>query len=263
MPLSSLAKIQTGDVPSSITRSDQSRYITVTADVFGRSSGEVGKDIEKLIEKMTFPEGYTVKLGGNNELMEETFASLLQVIVLAIVLVYLVMAAQFESLVAPFIIMFTVPVAFSGGIFLLFISGESLNMMGLIGCLVLVGIVVNNGIILVDYINTLRGRDGYSIEEATFKACPTRLRPILMTAMTTILGQIPVIFSSGANSETLKAMGLVIAGGLAASTFLTLFLVPILYIYFDQVAMKFRHLLKIKEKMNQFEIEEELKSIGS
>lgn len=262
VPLSSIAKIEMADVPSSVERSDQSRYITVSADVFGRSTGEVGQDVETIISKMTFPEGYTVKMGGTNEMMEDTFSSLFQVIILAIVLVYLVMAAQFESLLDPFIIMFTIPVAFSGAIVLLFLSGESLSMMGLIGCLVLVGIVVNNGIILIDYINTLRGRDGYSLEEATLKACPTRLRPILMTAMTTILGQIPVILSNGANSETLKPMGLVIAGGLAASTFLTLFLVPTLYVYFDGAALKMRSRFKIKPKMTKYDIERELENIG-
>ena len=114
----------------------------------------------------------------------------------------MVMAAQFESLVNPFIIMFTIPLAFTGAIFLLFITGEPLSMMALIGCLVLVGIVVNNGIVLIDYIDILRNRDGYSLVDAILTACPTRLRPILMTALTTILGQFPMIFSNGTNSET-------------------------------------------------------------
>ncbi|WP_053957317.1 efflux RND transporter permease subunit [Inediibacterium massiliense] len=258
IPLSSIANITMEDVPSSIQRSDQTRYITVTSDVFGRASGSVGNEVQDIINQMTFPDGYTVSLGGANEMMEETFSSLFLVIILAIILVYLVMAAQFESLINPFIIMFTIPLAFTGAILLLFITGESLSMMALIGCLVLVGIVVNNGIVLVDYINILRERDGYDLEEAILKACPTRLRPILMTAMTTILGQLPLIFSNGSNSEMLKGMGLVIAGGLAASTFLTLFFVPMLYIYFDKFANKVRKLLGIKPKMKQLEIEQEL-----
>ncbi len=261
VPLSSVATITLDDIPDSISHSDQSRYVTVDCDVFGRSTGSVGSDIEKLIKKMTLPEGYTVSLGGTNETMTDTFGSLVQVIILAILLVYLVMAAQFESLVDPFIIMFTIPVAFTGAFLLLFIAGEPLSMMAIIGCLVLVGIVVNNGIILVDYINTLRNRDGLSIEEATIKACPTRLRPILMTAMTTILAQIPVIFSNGSNSETLRGMGLVIAGGLATSTFLTLFLVPILYTYFDRLAERMRKRFKIKPKLNAYEIEKQLADI--
>jgi len=258
IPLSSVAEIIMDEVPSSIQRSDQSRYVTVTCDVFGRASGSVGNQVQKIIDQMSFPEGYTVALGGTNEMMTETFSSLGLVILLAIILVFLVMAAQFESWIDPFIIMFTIPLAFTGGIVLLFVTGTSLSMMGLIGCLVLVGIVVNNGIILVDYVNTLRNRDGYEIEEATLKACPTRLRPILMTAMTTILGQFPIIFSNGSNSEMLKGMGLVIAGGLATSTFLTLFFVPILYIYFDNFANRIRKLLKMGPKMKKSQVEIEL-----
>lgn len=262
IPLSSVATIRLDEMPSSVNHSDQSRYVTVSCDVFDRSTGSVGSDIQKRLDKMTLPEGYTASLGGTNEMMTETFASLIQVILLAILLVYLVMAAQFESLLDPFIIMFTIPVAFTGAFLLLFLSGEPISMMALIGCLVLVGIVVNNGIILVDYINTLRGRDGFSIEEATLKACPTRLRPILMTALTTILGQIPVILSNGSNSEMLRGMGLVIAGGLATSTFLTLFLVPVLYIYFDRFAENVRNKFKIKARPDRFEIEKQLTDIG-
>lgn len=258
IPLSSIAEVVMDDVPSSISRSNQTRYITVTCDVFGRPSGTVGNEIQGIIDQMSFPEGYTVSLGGANEMMVETFNSLFLVIGLAIILVYLVMAAQFESLLDPFIIMFTIPLAFTGAIVLLFTTGEPLSMMALIGGLVLVGIVVNNGIVLVDYINTLRERDGFELEEATLKACPTRLRPILMTAMTTILGQFPLIFSNGSNSEMLKGMGLVIAGGLATSTFLTLFLVPLLYIYFDRLASKVRKMLGFKPKMKRLEVEQEL-----
>lgn len=258
IPLSSIAEIAMDDVPSSIRRSNQTRYVTVTCDVFGRPSGTVGNEIQNIINQMSFPEGYSVSLGGSNEMMNETFNSLFLAIGLAIILVYLVMAAQFESLVNPFIIMFTIPLAFTGAILLLFTTGESLSMMALIGCLVLVGIAVNNGIVLVDYINTLRERDGLDLEEAVLKACPTRLRPILMTAMTTILAQFPIIFSSGSNSEMLKSMGLVIAGGLATSTFLTLFFVPVLYTYFDRLANKVRKILRIKPKMKRLEVEQEL-----
>ncbi|AOT72509.1 efflux RND transporter permease subunit [Geosporobacter ferrireducens] len=258
IPLSSVAEIMMDEVPSSISRSDQTRYVTVTCDVFGRPSGTVGNEIQNRINQMTFPDGYSVGLGGTNEMMNETFSSLFLVIILAVILVYLVMAAQFESLINPFIIMFTIPLAFTGAILLLFITGQSLSMMALIGCLVLVGIVVNNGIVLVDYINTLRERDGYGLEEAALKACPTRLRPILMTAMTTILGQFPIILSNGSNSEMLKSMGLVIAGGLTASTFLTLFFVPLLYIYFDKIANKIRKILRLKPKMNRLEVEQGL-----
>jgi HAE1 family hydrophobic/amphiphilic exporter-1 len=245
-------------VPTNIIRSDQTRYVTVTCEVFGRAAGSVGNEIKGILDQMTFPEGYTVSLGGTNEMMNETFSSLGLVIELAIILVYLVMAAQFESLVDPFVILFTIPLALTGALLLLFITGTPISMMALIGCLVLVGIVVNNGIILVDYINTLQERDGCEPEEAALKACPTRLRPILMTALTTILGQFPIIFSNGSNSEMLKGMGLVIAGGLTTSTFLTLFFVPILYLYFNNLAAKIRKKMGIKPKMKLSEIEQQL-----
>ena len=203
------------------------------------------------------PQGYSAKLGGSNETMNDTFSSLGLVILLAIVLVYMVMAAQFESLINPFIIMFTIPLAFTGAIFLLFITGEPISMMALIGCLILVGIVVNNGIVLIDYINLLRERDGYGLTEAVLAACPTRLRPILMTALTTILGQFPMIFSNGSNSEMLRGMGLVIAGGLATSTFLTLVVVPLLYMFFDRISNAVRKKFRIKPKANPFEVEKE------
>ncbi|MGL4789940.1 MAG: efflux RND transporter permease subunit, partial [Anaerotignaceae bacterium] len=257
LPLSSLAEIGMVETPSSISRDDQQRYVSVSCDVYGAASGTVGNKIQSVINQMSFPDGYSVKLGGSNEMMNETFSSLLTVIILAVVLVYMVMAAQFESFINPFIIMFTIPLAFTGAILLLYLGNESISMMSLIGCLVLVGIVVNNGIVLIDYINTLRERDGLALTDAVLTACPTRLRPILMTALTTILGQLPLIFSNGTNSEMLRGMGLVIAGGLATSTLLTLLLVPILYMYFDRVSSKFKKLLKIKPKKNRYEIEAE------
>ena len=257
VPLSSLAEIGIKDSPTSISRSDQERYITVTSDVFGRSSGKVNTDVQKIIDKMNIPNGYSIKLGGNNEQMAETFSSLGMVLVLAVVLVYMVMAAQFGSFINPLVIMFTIPLALTGALMLLFVFREPISMMSLIGCLILIGIVVNNGIILIDFIGTLRERDGMELEEAVLKACPTRLRPILMTAMTTILGQLPLIFSTSSNSEMLKGMGLVIAGGLMTSTVLTLVVVPIMYIYFNELNRKFRTKHKIKERLNQYQIEEE------
>ncbi len=257
IPLSSVAEIIMDDVPSSISRDNQRRYVTVSCDVYSRDSGSVGNDVQAVLSQLNMPDGYTVTLGGTNEMMNETFSSLGLVIGLAVLLVYMVMAAQFESLINPFVIMFTIPLAFTGAIFLLFIADEPLSMMALIGCLVLVGIVVNNGIVLIDYINILRDRDNMDITQAVLTACPTRLRPILMTALTTILGQFPMIFSTGENSETLKGMGLVIAGGLATSTFLTLVVVPLLYMFFDRINNKVRKKFKIKRKANPFEIEKE------
>lgn len=257
IPLSSVAEIKMDDVPSSIARENQQKYVTVSCDVYGTDSGTVGNQIQSILSQMNMPDGYSAKLGGTNEMMNDTFSSLGLVIILAIVLVYMVMAAQFESLVNPFVIMFTIPLAFTGAILLLFIFGESINMMALIGCLVLVGIVVNNGIVLIDYINTLRHRDHMELTEAVLAACPTRLRPILMTALTTILGQIPMIVSTGENSETLRGMGLVIAGGLATSTFLTLVVVPLLYMFFDRITEAIKRKFKVPPKANPYDVEKE------
>lgn len=256
IPLSAIAAISMDGVPSSISHNDQNRYVTVSAEVFGRDSGSVNSDVQKILDQLTIPDGYSVGLGGSNEMMNEVFSSIGLIIVLAVVLVYMVMAAQFESFINPFIIMVTIPLAFTGALFLLFITGESINMMALIACLVLVGIVVNNGIVLIDYITILRNRDGMELIEAVKTACPTRLRPILMTALTTILGQFPIIFSNGTNSETLRAMGLVIAGGLTTSTFLTLVVVPLLYIFMDRfTTSKIGKKFNKRERLNPYEVE--------
>lgn len=256
VPLSSIADIVMDNTPNTVERSNQERHATVTCDIYGRDTGSVSSDAKNIINSMNFPDGYTVSIGGTNEMMNETFASLALVIILAIVLVYSVMAAQFNSFINPFIIMFTIPLALMGSFALMFIFNEPISMTALLGVLVLIGIVVNNGIILIDFIDILRDRDGMGIEEAVLKACPTRLRPILMTALTTILGQVPLIISSSSSSEMLRGMGLVIAGGLATSTVLTLVVIPILYIYFDRISAKFKKKLKIEHRRNSYEIDE-------
>lgn len=256
IPLNSLVSIEMEEIAFDITRSQQTRMVMISADVHNRDLGSVSRDIESIISQMKLPDGYSASLGGETEMMKETFQSLMLVIVLAILLVYMVMAAQFESLINPFIIMFTIPLAFTGAWVLLFLFRANLTVMSLIGGLVLVGIVVNNGIVLISYIDTLRQRDGYEAKEAVLKACPVRLRPILMTALTTILGQFPMIFSTGQNNETVQSMGLVIAGGLTTSTFLTLLVIPLLYLVFDRFSSKFKQRWKISPKKTMFEMEE-------
>jgi len=258
IPLSSIAEIRMDEIPTSIYRTNQRRYIELTSGIYGRDTGSVTRDIQSVIDNFNFPNGYSATITGISEMMNEVFSSLFLVIGLAIVLVYMVMASQFESLVNPFIIMFTIPLAFTGAFILLFVTGEPISMMALIGCLILVGIVVNNGIVLIDYTDILRDRDGMEAEEAVLKACPTRLRPVLMTALTTILGQMPMIFSQGSNSELLHGMGIVIAGGLATSTFLTLLIVPILYLMFDSVTTKFKKKFNREKRLSSAEIEAEL-----
>ncbi len=256
IPLSSLVSVETEEIASDIMRTHQTRLVIISADVYNRDLGSVSRDIESIIDQMKLPDGYSASLGGDTEMMNEAFESLMLVIILAILLVYMVMAAQFESLINPFIIMFTIPLAFTGGWILLFLFRANLTVMSLIGGLVLVGIVVNNGIVLISYIDTLRQRDGYEVHEAVLKACPIRLRPILMTALTTILGQMPMIFSTGQNNETVKSMGLVIAGGLTTSTFLTLLVIPLLYLIFDKLSTRFKRRWKTPERKTFFELEE-------
>lgn len=257
VPLASMIKMSISEVPTDITRLNQTRYVSITSDVYGRDLASVSNDITSLIKQMNLPDGYSATLGGQTEMMNEAMSSLMLVIILAVILVYMVMAAQFESLINPFIIMFSIPLAFTGSWILLFLFDTPVSVMALIGILVLVGIVVNNGIVLIEYIDILRYRDGYNAVDAVLKACPTRLRPILMTATTTILGQIPLIISNGENAEMIRGMGLVIAGGLTTSTLLTLIVIPLLYLVFDSISEKFRKLFKLKPKKNPIEVEKQ------
>lgn len=255
IPLDEIAKITIENVPSDIYHINSKRLITITANIYGTDFGTVNDSLKKIIDNTDFTEGYYATMGEESEMMEDTFSSLLLIVFVAILLVYMVMAAQFESFIDPFVIMFTIPLAFSGAFILMFLFKAILSVMSVIGALVLVGIVVNNGIVLVDYINTLRYRDGMELKEAVLKACPTRLRPILMTALTTILGQVPLIISTGTNSETMKGMGLVIAGGLATSTLLTLVIVPIVYMIFNRISEKIKRKFNLRERNNSFETE--------
>ncbi|MGI6031307.1 MAG: efflux RND transporter permease subunit [Eubacteriales bacterium] len=251
VPLSAVAEISLEDTPTSISRMDQGRYATVSASIYGRDTGSVSRDVNHIIETMNLPTGYSVSQGGSVEQMMDAFGSMGLVLVMAIALVYMVMAAQFESLLYPFIIMFTMPLSTIGSFFLLFITGQTLSMPSLIGFLMLVGIVVNNGIILVDSINHQRKEYNMQVEDAILEAAPKRLRPILMTALTTILGMFPMIFSMADGAEMQRGMGLVVAGGLTTSTFLTLFVVPVLYVYFNKLPAKWKKRLSWVNRKNR------------
>ncbi|MEG6615512.1 efflux RND transporter permease subunit [Peptococcaceae bacterium 1198_IL3148] len=237
--LSSVADIGIGDAPVQITRSDQARTVSIEADITGRDLGSINKDIEAQLSKMAFPAGYTYELGGQSEDMAESFVQLGLALLLAVVLVYMVMAAQFESLFHPFIIMFALPPTIVGVMLGLFVTGTPLSVAALIGCIMLVGIVLNNSIVLVDYINTLRGR-GIERNEAVKQAGPIRLRPILMTAMVTVLAMVPLAFGTGEGSEGMKPMAVVVTFGLTLSTLVTLVLVPVVYTLFDDLGKKIK-----------------------
>ena len=204
-----------------------------------RDLNSVTSDIEAKLTAYDLPEGYSYSLGGENEEMIDAFTQLAQALGLAIILIYMVMAAQFESLIYPFIIMFTIPLAFSGGALGLFLTGRSLGVTALIGVIILSGIVVNNGIVLIDYINVLR-KEGKGRREAILTAGPIRLRPILMTTLTTVIGLIPITLGIGEGAELMAPLGTVVIGGLTLSTVLTLVLVPVIYIIFDDLSISLK-----------------------
>jgi HAE1 family hydrophobic/amphiphilic exporter-1 len=189
--------------------------------------------VDNLIKTIQVPEGFQILNGGSRKDQQESFGLLILAMVLGVFLVYFVMAAQFESLRDPFIILFTIPFAMLGALWGFVISGQTLSMLSFVGLIMLVGIVVNNGIVLVDYTNLLRHR-GLGVIEAVLSGGTSRLRPVLMTTVTTICGMIPLALSKGEGSEMWVAMATVIIGGLTVSTFITLFFVPVMYTFFEQ-----------------------------
>jgi len=239
IPLEQIATVSRAEGPVRITRENQSRMISVTANIAGRDLGSVISDIKKRIAPIerTLPSGYFMEFGGQYEEMQQAFLIMAGAFLLASLLVYMIMASQFESFKYPLIIMFTIPLALIGVVLALLIAGKPINLPVLIGFVMLGGIAVNNGIVMVDYINQLK-RKGVEIKEAILQASSVRLRPVLITAFTTILGMLPMALSTSAGSEMRAPMAITVVGGLFATTFLTLFIIPIIYSLFDRV--KFR-----------------------
>jgi HAE1 family hydrophobic/amphiphilic exporter-1 len=224
--------------PVQITRENQIRQVEVTADVAGRTVGKVVSDIQTALADLNLPEGYFLEHGGEAETMKETTGSLGIVLALAIFLVYVVMAVQFESLLSPLIIMFTLPLSLIGVILGLYLTKTPIGATVGLGVIMLAGIVVNNAIVLVNYIEILRRDQGMECKEAILQAGPVRLRPILMTAFTTIMGLLPLSLGIGEGTETLQPLAVAVIGGLLVSTFLTLLVIPSLYMLFDTVKQK-------------------------
>ncbi len=214
---------------STINRQEQRRCINVTAQVDeDHNVTKVSAEAIRAVERLTLPEGVTTEFSGENEAIMDAMQQLLLMLVLGILLVYLVMVAQFQSLKSPFIVMFTIPLAFTGGFIILLVSGVELSVVSLIGFVMLVGVIVNNGIVLVDYINQLR-LEGMGRREAIMEAGVTRLRPILMTSITTILGLLVMAFGGDAGTALMQPMALVCIGGLVYATLMTLLVVPCMY----------------------------------
>ncbi len=231
VPLSNLVNTEKSYGPVEIEREAQQRVIYINASVQGDMKKAVSQ-IKAGVRKLTMPTGFTIIYGGSWEDFQEILRDLIMVMALAILLVYFIMAAQFESLFDPFLIMFTLPMTFIGVVWMHLITGTTFNAVSGIGLVMLAGIVVNNGIILVDYINLLRKR-GYDLIEAVKLAGRTRLRPILMTTLTTILGLIPLSIDIGSGSEMRTPMAQTVIGGLLVSTLFTLVLIPVLYAAFE------------------------------
>jgi HAE1 family hydrophobic/amphiphilic exporter-1 len=229
VPLSSVAEIGGRQGPQSIARVDQERVLRVRGDLGERALGDVVADLEAALGRIEVPDGFTLVVGGEHEQQQETFGGLAVGIALAILLVYAVMGAQFESLRDPLVVMAALPFGFVGVVATLALTDTTLNMNSFLGAIVLVGIVVNNAIVLVDYINMLRREQGFALEEAVLEAGRRRLRPILMTTLTTVLAMLPLAFDFGEGSEIQAPLARVVVGGLTVSTVVTLIVVPILY----------------------------------
>ncbi|MDR0349418.1 MAG: efflux RND transporter permease subunit [Tannerella sp.] len=225
--------------PPTIERKDRERIVTVSAVISGAALGDVVAEGQKLINRMELPAGINIQVAGTFEDQQDSFADLATLAVLIVILVFIVMAAQFESLSYPFIIMFSVPFAVSGVLMALFFTGTTLSVMSLLGGIMLIGIVVKNGIVLIDYIMLCRER-GMAVLNSVVVAGKSRLRPVLMTTMTTILGMIPMAVGTGQGAEMWRPMGVSVIGGLAVSTVLTLILVPVLYCMFAATGIKRR-----------------------
>ncbi len=232
--LKDIAEFEAAESLTSINRTEQTRYIMVSAAIAdGYNIGLVSADVEEALKDYQVPAGYRLVFSGENEMIVEAMKQMLLMLLLAVVFMYLIMVAQFQSLKSPFIIMFTIPLAFTGGLFGLYLSGSEVSVIALIGFVMLSGIIVNNGIVLIDYMNQLRER-GMAKREAIMEAGRTRLRPVLMTAMTTILALSTLVFSSDMGADMGKPMAIVTIGGLIYGTLLTLVVIPCIYDIFNK-----------------------------
>lgn len=232
-----LGQVVERSAPPTIERKDRERIVTVSAIISGAPLGDVVSAGEKIIDEMDVPSGVSIQISGSYEDQQDSFRDLGTLAVLIVILVFIVMAAQFESLTYPFIIMFSIPFAFSGVLMALFFTGTNLNIMSLLGGIMLIGIVVKNGIVLIDYITLCRER-GMAVLHSVVTAGRSRLRPVLMTTLTTILGMVPMAVGQGEGAEMWRPLGVAVIGGLTVSTILTLILVPVLYCSFAGTGIK-------------------------
>jgi CzcA family heavy metal efflux pump len=243
--LKDIASINKGVGPVLIERKYQQRVIHITANATGRPLGDVASDLSNEFAKLKLPPGFYIDMSGEVAQQKGAFLSMFFALLLAIMLIYMIMASQFKSLLDPFIIMFSVPMGLIGVLWMLFLTNTTLSIESFMGVIMMIGIVVSNGILLVDYTNRLRG-EGIELHDAVIRAGRTRLRPILMTSLATILGLIPMAIGFGTGSETNMPLARAVIGGLLVSTFLTLLLIPTLYTVFEE---KFKRSIKQDEEL--------------
>jgi len=242
--LSNVVEVREEVGPDVINRLDRQRSTTIFANLEGLPLGEAIERTRKIVQE-TLPPGYSIEFAGQAETMGETFQSIVFAFLLTILITYMVLASQFESFIHPFTIMLALPLTIIGALGSLFLTGNTINIMSLIGMLMLIGLVVKNSILLVDYTNTLRGK-GMAMREAVLEAGPIRLRPILMTAISTIAGVLPIALGFGAGGESRAPMAVAVAGGMTSSTLLTLFVIPVAYTLVDDLVEKVKVLWQKK-----------------
>ena len=241
MPLNAFAEIKMADGLKSISRTDGDYSVSITAKADNMDTSTASRLLTQAVNEVDMPRDYSIDVGGSAEMMNESMSSLVMAMVIALILVYMVMVAQFESFSKPFIIMFSIPFAFVGVVIALVISRISLNVVGMLGAILLVGIVVNNGIVLIDYIGQLReAKVQGTLEDIVAKGCAARLRPVLMTTMTTVVGMIPSALAFGEGGDMMQPLAVVIIGGLSVSTLVTLVLIPTVYLIFDKIENSLR-----------------------
>ncbi|HZK87675.1 MAG TPA: efflux RND transporter permease subunit [Anaerovoracaceae bacterium] len=232
VPVGQIATFEYDNAPNAINRINQERYVNLAINAEGRDLGSVSKDVNNIIDNYNFPKGYSRDTGGQQQEMTDAFSSLALALIVSIALVYLLLAAQFESIILPFIVMMSIPFAMSGAFIAMFLTGTRLSMTSFLGLIMLVGIVVNNAILLIEFIS--HNKKSMGTHEALVQAGKLRLRPILMTATTTCVGMIPISLGLGEGGEMLAPMAISIIGGMIASTIVTLILIPVLYSVIDE-----------------------------
>lgn len=245
IPLSQIVSVSEEEGPVTINRDNKFRVGIVDANLADRPLGSVVKDIKTRLAPVekSMPDGYSIEFKGEFEDMQEAFGQLVLALIIAILLIYMIMASQFESLVHPFVIMFTIPLAAIGVVWILLLLGKTLSIVTFMGIIILVGIVVSNGIVMIDYVNQVR-ETGKPVVDSLIEGCQTRLRPVIITACATIAGMIPMAFFSGSEGAQMSPMALAVIGGLISSTFLTLFVIPVVYLYMDKFAFWITHHVK-------------------